>query len=66
MLEEYASGKVASVDVDEVVPGTDTATLKIVMDEADETGVGEVVVISKEIDGDTLWFIARFTKQASQ
>jgi len=66
VLEEYATGRVMSIRVEEVVPGSNTATLKIEMDEDHETGVGEVVAISKEIDGDTLWFIARFTKLASE
>lgn len=66
VLEEYATGVVADVRIDEVVPGTGNTTLKLVMNEDHEQGYGEIVVVSKEIDGEPTWFIARFTKVAAE
>ncbi len=66
VLGEYASGAITDVRIDQIVPGTGNTTLKIVMNEDHEVGNGEVVVISKKIDGEDMWFIARFTKVAAQ
>lgn len=66
VLEEYATGVVRDVRVDEVVAGTGNTTLKIVMNENHEEGNGQVVVVSKIVDGKETWFIARFTKDAVQ
>jgi hypothetical protein len=66
-LREYAEGVVTKVRVEDVVRGPDTVTLHIEMEENhDHSGFGEVVLISKEIDGRKLWFVARFTKQGEK
>lgn len=62
VLEEYATGAVEEVRVTDIVDGPGTKTLSIVMNETHETGMGDVVLVSKEIDGETVWFIVRFTK----
>lgn len=61
-LDEYASGAVFDVRIVDVVNGTGTTTLKLGMNEDHEQGTGEVVMISKPVDGEDTWFIARFTK----
>ncbi|MDP2182300.1 MAG: hypothetical protein Q8K99_07000 [Actinomycetota bacterium] len=67
VLEEYATGAVKSVRVADRVVSAGTVTLDIVMNESHETGYGQIVLISKQFDGETHWFVAKFTKrQASQ
>lgn len=66
VLEEYATGVVSRVDVVDIVEGPDTITLKLEMTETHEQGSGEVVLISRTLDGKQYWFIARFTKTVSE
>lgn len=64
--EEYATGVVEAVRIASLVEGPGTLTLKVEMDETHEEGYGDVIMISKEIEGKRHWFIARFTKTAAQ
>ncbi len=65
VLEEYAIGTIAAVRIGSVVSGPGTATLPLAISEkgSPET-TGELILISKKIDGDELWFVARFTRSS--
>ncbi|MDZ4063472.1 MAG: hypothetical protein U1E22_02285 [Coriobacteriia bacterium] len=63
VLEEYATGVVRSVRVADRVASAGTITLDIVMNETHEEGYGQIVLISKQLDGEAYWFIAKFTKR---
>lgn len=67
VLEEYATGKVMSVRVATPVSSAGTVTLGIEMTESHEVGRGQIVLISKAIEGEAHWFLAKFSKtQSSQ
>lgn len=63
VLEEYATGAVEEVIIDDITTGPGTKTLAIRMNETHEEGIADIVLVSKDIDGKTVWFITRFTKK---
>lgn len=64
-LEEYATGVIRRVEIDEVVKGPGTVRLTLRMEQTHpHTGYGDLVLISTELEGRTTWFLARFTKTA--
>jgi hypothetical protein len=65
-IGEYLSGRVRRIDILDVVDGPGTKTLKVKMTEDHEVADADVVCVSTERGGDTLWFIARFEKTGSK
>lgn len=65
-IQEYVDGKVKAITLLKPKAGLNTVTIPIVMNEDHETGYAEIVVISQEIDGQTEWFVARFSKTGSE
>lgn len=63
VLQEYADGVITKVVVNDIVTGPGTARLTLEMEQTHpHVGWGDLVMISKEIGGETVWFLARFTK----
>ncbi|MBE0416996.1 MAG: hypothetical protein IBX63_04455 [Coriobacteriia bacterium] len=66
VFEDYLSGNMERVVVDDVKKGANTATIKLTMHEADETVKAEVVCLSREFRGERLWFLAAFERVSSE
>ena len=62
VLTAYADGDIEEIVIGEITEGPGTETLAAVMVAQEDEITGDVVVISREVEGKTYWFIAKFTK----
>lgn len=62
VTQEYVDGNIKSVSVKTVTMGPNTATISLEMDEDHETGYGDIVAVKQNVDGEDMWFLARFDK----
>lgn len=62
VLGEYLDGIVKEVFVDAINPGPSTTTLEIEMDETHGQGFANLVAIERDYKGQSMWFLASFTK----
>lgn len=62
VIDEYLSGNVRQVVIEDINLGPKTATMAVEMEEGHGDGYANLVAIQEEIDGRAAWFLARFTK----
>jgi len=65
VTQEYVDGKIESVSVKTITMGPNTATISLEMDEDHEEGYADFVAVRQRVDGEDVWFLARFTKTLS-
>lgn len=62
VLSEYIAGTVRSINIDEVKPGPNTATINVTMNEDHGQGLAQIIAIQSQYMGKPHWFLAKFTK----
>jgi len=62
VLDEYANGSILAVNILNITQGLGTRTISIEMTEDHEIGRGELLCLMREFEGESYWFVARFTK----
>ncbi len=62
ILDAYAEGDIEEISFGEVTEGPGTKTLSVVMKTGDGEVAGDIVALSREMDGEQFWFIAKFTE----
>ena len=62
VISEYLSGGVTRVVLENPTPGPNTVTLDAEMQEDHGEGYARIVAIKSEVNGQPLWFLARFAK----
>ncbi len=62
VTQEYVDGKIEAVSVKTVTMGPNTATITLEMNEDHEEGYADIVAVKQSVDGEDMWFLARFDK----
>jgi len=62
VTQDYVDGKIRSVSIRGVTMGPNTATIGLELNEESEEGYADFVALKKQVDGEDVWFLARFNE----
>lgn len=65
ITEDLAMGRISSVDVESIADGPNTTTITLRMVGAKGEDHADLIAISEKVDGEDVWFLARFDRATS-